>query len=162
MKEVTVNNYQELAMQTCLPSAKNWEYCYCLIASEIGEAFGKWGKKFRDGEFDKKKLTDELGDVFWGVALACELGGYNFDFLWDESVGHKPCSDFVRVKIFLPDTFNSNKLGLDVFAAFEIFIFTKTFAEECGIDPIDCLRRNIAKLADRQARGVIKGNGDER
>lgn len=31
-----------------------------------------------------------------------------------------------------------------------------------GIDPLDCLRRNIAKLADRQERGVIKGNGDER
>lgn len=62
MEEVTIKNYQRLAMQTCLPSAKNWEYCYCLIASEIGEAFGKWGKKFRDGEFDKEKLTDELGD----------------------------------------------------------------------------------------------------
>ena len=82
MEEVTVKNYQELAMRTCLPSAKNWEYCYCLIASEIGEAFGKWGKKFRDGEFDKEKLTDELGDVFWGVALACELGGYDFEELW--------------------------------------------------------------------------------
>ena len=79
MEEVTIKNYQELAMRTCLPSAKNWEYCYCLIASEIGEAFGKWGKKFRDGEFDKDKLTDELGDVFWGLALACELGGYSFE-----------------------------------------------------------------------------------
>lgn len=41
MEEVTVKNYQELAMRTCLPSAKNWKYCYCLIISEIGEAFGK-------------------------------------------------------------------------------------------------------------------------
>ena len=40
--------------------------------------------------------------------------------------------------------------------------YAKTFAGECGIDPLDCLRRNIAKLADRQERGVIKGNGDER
>ena len=41
IKEVTVKNYQELAMRTCLPSAKNWEYCYCLIASEIGEALSR-------------------------------------------------------------------------------------------------------------------------
>lgn len=55
-----------LAMRTCLPSAKNCEYCYCLIASEI------------------------------------------------------------------------------------------------GIDPLDCLKRNIAKLAGRQERGTLAGNGDER
>lgn len=45
MEEVTIKNYQRLAMKTCLPSAKNWNYCYCLIASEIGEAFGKWGNR---------------------------------------------------------------------------------------------------------------------
>ena len=89
MEEVTVKHYQELAMRTCLPSAKNWEYCDCLIAFEIGEAFGKWGKKFRDGSFDKDKLADELGDVFWGVALACELGGYSLEELW-RIEGDKP------------------------------------------------------------------------
>lgn len=40
--------------------------------------------------------------------------------------------------------------------------FVKTLAGQCGIDPLDCLRRNIAKLADRQARGTLTGNGDER
>ena len=60
MEEVTVKNYQKLAMRTCLPSAKNWEYCYCLIASEIGEAFGKWGKKFRDGSFDAAWCNDSF------------------------------------------------------------------------------------------------------
>lgn len=43
-----------------------------------------------------------------------------------------------------------------------VLSFARTFAEQCGIDPLDCLRRNIAKLAGRKARGVIKGNGDER
>lgn len=63
MEEVTVKNYQELAMRTCLPSAKNWDYCYTLIVSEIGEAFGKWGKQFRDGAFES-----QLGRVADGVA----------------------------------------------------------------------------------------------
>lgn len=55
MEEITIKNYQELAMKTCLPSAKNWEYCYCLIASEIGEAFGKWGKKSKEMEMKDEK-----------------------------------------------------------------------------------------------------------
>lgn len=155
MEEVTVKNYQELAMRTCLPSAKNWEYCYCLVASEIGEAFGKWGKKFRDGEFDKEKLTDELGDVFWGVALGCELYGKSFEDLWSRS-----CNlDFLPIEVKTPDRFFKSGLRLNMLF---VLSFAKTFAEECGIDPLNCLKRNIAKLADRQERGVIKGNGDER
>lgn len=157
-KEVTVKNYQELAMQTCLPSAKNWEYCYCLIASEIGEAFGKWGKKLRDGKFDKKKLTDELGDVFWGVALACELGEYNFRKLW-RSTNAGPS---IGIKYFLPKTIMRGNVFLSEEHIKCVIWFAKNFAKQCSIDPLECLRRNIAKLADRQERGVIKGNGDER
>lgn len=158
MEEVTVKNYQELAMRTCLPSAKNWEYCYCLIASEIGEAFGKWGKKFRDGEFNKDKLTDELGDVFWGIALACELGGYSFEELWrfDEK------EHFTDIMFPIPSSSIDWEWRLDKERICKYLIFAKTFAEQCGIDPLECLRRNIAKLADRQKRGVIKENGDER
>ena len=40
MEEVIVKNYQELAMRTCLPSARNIEYYRCLIVSELGEAIG--------------------------------------------------------------------------------------------------------------------------
>ena len=158
MEEVTVKNYQELAMRTCLPSAKNWKYCYCLIASEIGEAFGKWGKKFRDGEFDKDKLADELGDVFWGLALACELGGYSFEELWrfDDK---RP---FLEIMFPTPISFIDWEWALEEKDVWKYLLYAKTFAEECGIDPLECLRRNIAKLAGRQERGTLGGNGDER
>ena len=155
MEEVTIKNYQQLAMRTCLPSAKNWNYCYTLIASEIGEAFGKWGKKFRDGEFDKDKLTDELGDVFWGVALGCELYGKSFEDLWSRS-----CNlDFLPIEVKTPDRFFKSGLRLNTLF---VLSFAKTFAEECDIDPLDCLKRNIAKLAGRKERGTLTGNGDER
>ena len=158
MKEVTVKNYQELAMRTCLPSAKNWEYCYCLIASEIGEAFGKWGKKFRDGEFDKDKLADELGDVFWGLALACELGGYSFKELWRIDYDRS----FVDITFPTPDYFSDWYWDLEEGEIGKYLACAKTFAEQCGIDPLKCLKRNIAKLAGRQERGTLTGNGDER
>ena len=156
MEEVTVKNYQELAMRTCLPSAKNWKYCYCLIASEIGEAFGKWGKQFRDGSFDKDKLTDELGDVFWGIALACELKGECSERNWvSEYKKHS-----IGLGFYTPNNFNPIKICMvDISGVID---FAKTFAEECGIDPLDCLKRNIAKLAGRQERGTLTGNGDER
>ena len=156
--EVTPKNYPKLAMRTCLPSAKNWEYCYCLIASEIGEAFGKWGKKFRDGEFDKDKLTDELGDVFWGVALACELGGYDFEELWEIKAG-KP---YLEIMLPTPDYFMDWAWGLEEKVVWKHLAFAKIFAEQCGIDPLDCLKRNVAKLAGRQERGTLGGNGDDR
>lgn len=158
MEEATVKNYQELAMRTCLPSAKNWEYCYCLIASEIGEAFGKWGKKFRDGEFDKEKLTDELGDVFWGVALACELGEYSFEKLWNIEGN----ALYIETMLATPVSFIDWEWTLVEKDVWRHLIFAKNFAEQCGIDPLDCLRRNIAKLAGRKERGTIGGNGDNR
>lgn len=158
MEEVTIKNYQELAMRTCLPSAKNWEYCYCLIASEIGEAFGKWGKKFRDGEFDKDKLADELGDVFWGVALACELGGYSFEELW----GFEEIKAYIQIMFPTPISFVGCEWALEEKEVWKYLLYAKTFAEECGIDPQECLRRNIAKLAGRKERGTLTGNGDER
>ena len=157
-KEVTPANYQELAMRTCLPSAKNWEYCYCLIASEIGEAFGKWGKKFRDGEFDKEKLTDELGDVFWGLALACELDGHSFEELWGKRIDY----DAIELWIYAPKKFANFKMIYCYDDLWHIFNFAKAFAEECGIDPLECLKRNIAKLAGRKERGTLGGNGDDR
>lgn len=158
MEEVTVKNYQELAMRTCLPSAKNWEYCYCLIASEIGEAFGKWGKKFRDGKFDKEKLADELGDVFWGLALACELGGYSFKGLWKVYDEY----DSIKLHYYLPKIFMKGNVEMSEKNIQCIISFIKTFAKQCRISPLDCLRSNIAKLAGRQERGTLTGNGDNR
>lgn len=158
MEEVTIKNYQQLAMRTCLPSAKNWEYCYCLIASEIGEAFGKWGKQFRDGSFDKDKLADELGDVFWGLALACELGGYNFEELW-EIKGDKP---YLEIMFPTPDYFMDWTWGLEEKDVWKYLAYAKTFSKQCDIDPLECLRRNIAKLHSRAERGELGGNGDER
>lgn len=155
MEKVTIKNYQELAMRTCLPSAKNWEYCYCLIASEIYETFGKWGKKFRDNKIYKDAIKDELGDVFWGIALACELDGEKFENLWYRSYNEY----FLLIEAITPHKFSKGGLILNKLS---VLSFAKTFAEECGIDPLDCLRRNIAKLAGRKERGTLGGNGDER
>ena len=151
MEEITIKNYQELAMCTRLPSDKNWEYCYCLIASEIYEAFGKWGKQFRDNKLYKDALKDKLGDVFGGIALACELDGEKFENLWYRSYKEH----FLLIEAITPHKFSKGGLILNKLSALS---FAKTFAEECGIDPLDCLKRNITKLADRQAEYKRRNN----
>jgi len=165
IEKLTIANYQKLAMKTCLPTAKNWEYCYTLIVSELGEAYGKWGKKFRDGEFDKDKLTDELGDVFWGIALACQLSGESFEKHWQNVIKNGlKVNDAIMVATILPSGFSNIKITpkIEKDKILAIIAFSIQFAKECGIRPFDCLKKNIAKLADRQKRGVLKGNGDNR
>ena len=100
-----LNEYQNRAEETLLPTSDNLNYLALGLASEAGEFAGKAKKLIRDGEFDDKAAMKELGDVLWYVAMA------------------------------------ARKLGYTLEQVAEI---------------------NIAKLRDRQARGVIKGDGDER
>ena len=105
-----------------------------------------------------EKLADELGDVFWGIALACELGGYSFKGLWKVYDEY----DSIKLHYYLPKIFMKGNVEMSEKNIQCIISFIKTFAKQCRISPLECLKRNIAKLADRKTRGVIKGNGDER
>lgn len=157
--KVTLENYQSLARQTCLPSSKNWEYCFCEITSELGEAFGKWGKIYRDGSFDKDKLTDELGDVFWGIALGCDLAGLKFEYIWNFVPSDM---DKLYVYFVLPNSYKDIPKEMKDYRLAEIMQFTKRFAMQCEIDPMRCLERNIEKLSKRKANKTLTGNGDDR
>lgn len=119
--EMTLNDYQYKAMQTCLPSSAN--HCYMLfgLGEEVGELFGKISKAIRKNwivinnnniEFSENTpadfmelVTKEMGDVEWMITgLASQ--------------------------------------------------FKKSKEEIC--------QQNIDKLADRQKRNVIDGQGDKR
>jgi NTP pyrophosphatase (non-canonical NTP hydrolase) len=100
MKNLTLNDYQEKAMSTCMPSCENISYMLLNLVGEVGEFASKVAKAVRKdqvkigwweegkeadendliptgsfAEWDelKEELKKELGDILWqtaGVAYA--------------------------------------------------------------------------------------------
>lgn len=143
-EKITIQNYQEHAMRTCLPSAKNWSYAVFGLDAEYYELSAKMtgfkAKQIRDGDdFDEakylEKIKDEVGDNFWFIALKCELREIQF-----------------------AEIFDSGKFGHDE----EFVRWLLQVCEYFHFDINEILQRNIDKLASRKERGVLKGNGDER
>ncbi len=102
------DRYQYEASFTMLPSAANYQYLITGLAAEAGEVAGVYAKHVRDEtkvNDMRDKLTKELGDVLWFVAMLAELS---------------------------------------------------------DVDLAAIAEQNIEKLKSRQARGKLKGSGDER
>jgi NTP pyrophosphatase (non-canonical NTP hydrolase) len=71
---MTFEEYQELAMRTAnLDKAgmSNVALGLCGEAGEVADIVKKW--MFQGHPLDYAKLREELGDVMWYLALACEL-----------------------------------------------------------------------------------------
>lgn len=118
---MTLNEYQEQAMTTCLPESENFAYMMLNLVGEVGEIAGKVSKSIRKGRtaiYDNcltgwesreqefvKELQKETGDVLWQLSGLCSVMGWSLE---------------------------------------------------------DIARQNLDKLADRQKRGVIASQGDNR
>ena len=92
---LTLNQYQEKAMSTCMPTCENPLYMVGLIQEEAGELQGKINKAIRKGllEFVNNQMVwlgtpeeledfhaemqKELGDILWAVAGTANV------FRWD-------------------------------------------------------------------------------
>lgn len=113
------------------------EYLRLGLLSEVGEVAGVLKRIIRDGwpmEVWRQKLVIELGDVAWYVAVKYE----------------------------------ENRLAYHVDAIFmalwglEISSQVRARMTEANITWPEVFDAVIAKLRSRQARGVIKGEGDNR
>jgi NTP pyrophosphatase (non-canonical NTP hydrolase) len=93
-----LNEYQERAMATCMPSCRNYSYMYGNLASEVGEFGGKVSKLQRlglikyteDGDlvpqmfvtewtFHNEELMKEAGDILWQLSGLCEVMGWKLE-----------------------------------------------------------------------------------
>lgn len=89
------NEFQDLAMETRLPSANNF-YTLTGLVGEVGEVYSLIAKGIRDGfeneddeiEFERK-LKKEIGDILWFIAALCE----DMEFTMDE------CAEIVIKKL---------------------------------------------------------------
>ena len=130
---MTLNEYQEKAMSTCMPSCDNISYMLLNLVGKVGEFSGKRAKAIRKGQvaiggfspanrneltipsgpqeldFDvlafDKELQKEAGDILWQLAGLCRVMGWSLE---------------------------------------------------------DVAKGNLEQLADRKSRGKIDGDGDNR
>jgi NTP pyrophosphatase (non-canonical NTP hydrolase) len=74
---MTLNEYQELAFNTAMDSAKNPAYMIANLTSEAGEVAGKYAKWIRDGVLDEVGMQKEAGDVLWQLAGLSTVMGWS-------------------------------------------------------------------------------------
>lgn len=91
-----LNEYQQQAMSTCMPSCDNFGYMFLNLVGEVGELASKVAKGIRkeevllfdndlryprgiDGEIAKVKQIQELGDCLWMIAGLARTYGYSLE-----------------------------------------------------------------------------------
>ena len=104
MKKLTLNDYQEKAMTTCMPSSENFSYMFLNLVGEVGEFASKVAKAIRKEkvvigwneasmEADEnnlfpvcsynawkemeEELKKEAGDILWQLAGVCSVMGWD-------------------------------------------------------------------------------------
>jgi NTP pyrophosphatase (non-canonical NTP hydrolase) len=98
-KGLTLNQYQERAMTTCMGTSDNMCYMLMGLCEEVGELQGKFSKAVRKGlleanhhnqfvptEGNRGKLDElreaikaEAGDVAWMFAGFCKVMGWSLE-----------------------------------------------------------------------------------
>lgn len=103
-----LNEYQDKAMATCMPSCDNFSYMFIGFVGELGEFASKVAKAIRknkttidfdnlncyavpsvDIEYEKelqKGLKAELGDCAWFLAGLCEQLGWTLEEVCQENL----------------------------------------------------------------------------
>ncbi len=97
---MTLNEYQEQAMTTCLPEAENFTYMMLNLVGEVGEFAGKVAKAIRKGQVKMKTngspcpvisakvqdvidyndaLKKEAGDILWQLSGLCSVMGWRLE-----------------------------------------------------------------------------------
>lgn len=157
---LTFRQYQEKALRTAKPSALGVDYLVPMIVGEAGELAGKEAKAVRDG-WDWDELTEalvpEYGDICWGVAVLAHV----------VSADPKPAkADVCIAALELAGSMTQTLLDGSQTLAHSVSVMWAALEENCeritGRDFDHVLRYNLEKLADRQARGVLSGSGDNR
>lgn len=95
-KELSLNEYQRRAMETCLPTANNFSYMMLNLVGEVGEFASKIAKAIRKDQLGIYKeelhvkakdlfedmnaeLMAEAGDILWQLSGLCSVMGWPLD-----------------------------------------------------------------------------------
>lgn len=164
---MTFEEYQKAAVSFRTDTANNEEYLTLGLIAEVGEAADKLAKRYRDGVFDEKAFIKELGDILWFVANLAEYYDKrkNTDYCSYQlsSCFETTCnSDCPKARIMQYLFCDIANIFDGIGGFYSAISWIVSLAKRYGYTLEQVAEINIAKLRDRQARGVIKGNGDER
>ena len=105
--ELTLNDYQERAMTTCMPTCENLSYMLLNLVGEVGEFSSKVAKHIRKDEAgigsgdtpnqfyftakanfltDRVALRKEAGDILWQLAGLCKVMGWDLEAVAQENL----------------------------------------------------------------------------
>lgn len=92
-----LNEYQERAMSTCMPSCENISYMLLNLVGEVGEFASKVAKAIRKGNAEishsklsrigdtdmlatqDEELKKEAGDILWQLSGLCAVMGWDLE-----------------------------------------------------------------------------------
>lgn len=108
---MTLNEYQEKAMTTCMPSCDNFAYMFLNLVGEVGEFASKVAKAIRKDkayiggqtEVDEPndltiigdtpeysafcdELRKEAGDCLWQLSGVCKVMGWSLEEVAEENL----------------------------------------------------------------------------
>ena len=100
-----LNEYQERAMETCLPSCRNFGYMMLNLVGEVGEFAGKVAKAIRHEtallewnhlitergmkhmeDEEMVELRKEAGDVLWQLSGICDVMGWSLEEVAEDNL----------------------------------------------------------------------------
>ena len=144
---MTLNEYQELAFNTCTKSSYCDEYLDLGYLAEVGELAGKLAKRVRGDVTNDMQVMLEIGDIAWMIAIKARLHG--------EQISLVPIVPGFNDTVFdlMHPAQNAFNLKMSIL---------KNVCDKLGFYFWECLQLNIDKLSGRQDRGTIKGSGDNR
>lgn len=180
------NEFQQGALTTAIyPLKRELEYTILGLCSEVGEIGEVYGReKLMGWGFTRKgtnEILAEIGDNWWYAAAVADALGKQFEEVRTFS-GLLPENYRSRGLTILTLQKHASKIAgvlkksirdndgyfeakhTDAVMA-ELFQFThqlENLTEQFGSTTEAVMAKNLNKLADRKARGVLQGSGDNR
>ena len=92
--ELSLNEYQNKAMTTCMASSNNFSYMFLNLVGEVGEFASKVAKLIRKDkagieydilmmngchQCDVEELQKEAGDILWQLSGLCTVMGWKLE-----------------------------------------------------------------------------------
>lgn len=85
--QMTINEYQALAMRTAEENGRTWSNVGLGMAGEAGEVADVIKKYLHQGHpLDHEKLLEEVGDVAWYLALAATMAGVTLESVLEANI----------------------------------------------------------------------------